>query len=293
MAREPVTMGELHRAMRAGELDLVYQPEVDLRTGHIVAVEALVRWHQPGKRVILPAEFIPLAERSGSIGELTDYVLRTALRQAAKWSAIRWDGEPLPVWVNISGTELSDPALPGRLRAAVDAAGARPGQLGIEITETSPIDDLDIAVAVLRRLHATGVRIALDDFGTGYSSLAHLKSLPVDVIKVDRGFIEGVAYSPPDAAIVAAIIDMAHALRRVVVAEGVEDSIQQRALDRLGCDLGQGYLFASPQPAHCVEILLAADRELAASPTPSRAATIQLPKPRGIFADTSQARPQP
>jgi EAL domain-containing protein (putative c-di-GMP-specific phosphodiesterase class I) len=291
MARAPITVGELQRAMRAGKLDVVYQPAVDLRTGHIVAVEALVRWHEPGRGVILPTEFVPLAEQAGAIIELTDLVLHAALKQAAMWSTARWDREALPVWVNLSAKELSDPELTARVEAAIAESGTHPDQLGIEVTETAPIDDLNRAVEALRTLRATGVRVALDDFGTGYSSLAHLRSLPVDVIKIDRSFVDGVVHSPEDAAIVAGIIDMAHALHRVVVAEGVEDSTQQRALDRLGCDLGQGYLFSSPQPAHCIDILLAADRELAAAPSKTRQAAIRLPRPRGVFADTPAGWP--
>jgi EAL domain-containing protein (putative c-di-GMP-specific phosphodiesterase class I) len=293
MALEPITLGDLQRAMRSGELDLVYQPEVDLRTGHIVAVEALVRWHRPDRRIVLPSDFIPLAESSGTIGELTEMVLKTALAQAARWSTARWDRAALPIWVNVSAVELSDSQLSGRIARLIEGSGCDPAQLGIEVTETAPIADLARAMATLQRLHSSGSRIALDDFGTGYSSLAHLRSLPVDVVKIDRSFVTDVARSAPDAAIVSAIVDLAHALRRVVVAEGVEDSIQQRALDQLGCDLGQGYLYASPQPAHCVDILLAADRDLASSPVSTRKLTIRLPQPRGVFADVSRTPPAP
>jgi EAL domain-containing protein (putative c-di-GMP-specific phosphodiesterase class I) len=297
MASDPITLGELQHAIRDGELDLVYQPEVDLRTGHIAAVEALVRWSRPDRRVILPSDFIPVAEQSGAIHELTANVLETAIAQAARWSNARWDCSALPVWVNVSAIELGDAQLGDRISGALASSGAQPGQLGIEVTETAPIADLPIAVATLQRLHSAGIRIALDDFGTGYSSLAHLRTLPVDVIKVDRSFVTDVAHSVHDAAIVAAIVEMAHTMQRIVVAEGVEDSDQQHALDQLGCDLGQGYLFASPQPAHCLDILLAADRELASSPARSRSATIRLPLPRvsesrGVFADRSRPPPR-
>jgi EAL domain-containing protein (putative c-di-GMP-specific phosphodiesterase class I) len=292
MASEPITVGELQHAIRSGELDLVYQPEVDLRTGHIAAVEALVRWTRPDRRVILPSDFIPLAEASGTIDELTANVLETAIAQAALWSKARWDRAALPIWVNVSATELADPQLADWISDAIKSSGVQPGQIGIEVTETAPIADLAMAVTTLQQLHHTGMRIALDDFGTGYSSLAHLRALPVDVIKIDRSFVTDVAQSVDDAAIVTAIVEMAHAMRRIVVAEGVEDSEQQGALDQLGCDLGQGYLFASPQPAHCVDILLAADRELARFPAPSRKPTIRLPQPRGAFADLSRTPPK-
>ncbi len=291
MATPPVTVSDLQRALRDDELELVYQPEVDLRTGHIGAVEALVRWRRPNRQVVPPDEFIPLAESSGTISALTKRVVETALTQATKWTSARWDQAALPVWVNVSAAELSDCRLGEWISDLVASAGLPRGQLGIEVTETAPIADLEEAVATLQRLHAAGIRIALDDFGTGYSSLVHLRSLPVDVVKVDRSFVTDIDRSPADAAIVTAIVEMAHAMQRIVVAEGVEDSAQQRALDRLGCDLGQGYLYASPQPARCIDILLAADRELASRPAPAPAVTIRLPRPRGVFADLRRTPP--
>lgn len=275
--------------MRQGELDLVYQPQVDLRTGHIAAVEALVRWHRPDRRVILPSEFIPLAESSGTIGELTDHVLDTALSQAARWTSARWDRAALPIWVNISAAELDDASRVDRIQRLIENAGVRPQQLGFEVTESAPIADLGRAVESLQQLRGLGARIALDDFGTGYSSLSHLRSLPADVVKIDGSFVQGITQSDADVAIVRAVVEMAQATRRVVVAEGVEDRAQQEALDQLGCDLGQGYLFSSPQPPHCVDILLDADRQLASRPARRLQPTVRLPRPRAVSGQRGEA----
>ncbi|HVT66024.1 MAG TPA: EAL domain-containing protein [Mycobacteriales bacterium] len=283
----PITVRDLQRAIRARELDLVYQPEVDLRTGHIAAVEALVRWHHPVHGTVLPPLFVPLAERAGQVAELSEIVLDTALAQAAEWSRSRWDGAPLPIWLNLSACELAAADLHHRILTALDEHDVAPTQLGLEITETAPIADTALAAVTLHALHDEGIRVAIDDFGTGYSSLSHLKELPVDVVKIDRSFVAGIAHEGADASIVASITDLAHALRRTVIAEGVEDSIQQRALAELGCDLGQGYLFASPQPPRCVEILLAADRELAAYPAPA-ASQLKLPQQRRVTTDVAQ-----
>jgi EAL domain-containing protein (putative c-di-GMP-specific phosphodiesterase class I) len=268
---EPLTARNVRRAIAGGQLEVVYQPEVDLRTGHIAAVEALVRWRQPKIGLTLPAQFIPIAESTGQIGDLTMAVLGRSLAQAAKWQAARWDREALPIWVNLSACELGDDRLAGRITDLIDKHAIAPSQLGLEVTETAPILDTALAVATLESLHASGVRIAIDDFGTGYSSLSHLRDLPIDVVKIDRSFVGGVTSESADAAIVTAIIALAHATRRIVVAEGVEDTDQQHALITLGCDLGQGYLYSSPQPAHCIDVLLKADRELATFESPNGA----------------------
>ncbi|HEX3707237.1 MAG TPA: EAL domain-containing protein [Mycobacteriales bacterium] len=286
----PFTARDLHRAIADGQLGLVYQPEVDLRTGHIAAVEALLRWRSPEAGLVLPPQLIPLAERTGQIREITEIVLRQAVAQAAAWRTARWDRGALLVWVNISARDLTDDRLLSRITGLLEEYAVAPSQLGLEITETLPIVDSRTAVSTLRTLHAMGVRIALDDFGTGYSSLMHLRALPVDVVKIDRGFIEDVTHEPQEQAIVAGIIDMVHAAPRVVVAEGIEDSIQQQVLIGLGCDLGQGYLYSSPQPAHCVEVLLFADAELAARPDGGRSALMALPRQRTMEATPELGR---
>jgi EAL domain-containing protein (putative c-di-GMP-specific phosphodiesterase class I) len=276
----PITLRDVRRAVAGAELELVYQPEVDLRTGHIASVEALVRWRHPELGMVPPAQFIPLAERSGQMREITNVVIDQALLQATRWAGARWDRQPLPIWVNLSASELSDPQLDRRVAALLDQHGVAPSQLGIEVTETAPITDKKLALSTLYTFREMGIRLAIDDFGTGYSSLSHIKDLPVDIVKIDRRFVEGVAHETADAAIVTAVVTIAHALRRVVVAEGVEDIEQQKALNALGCDLGQGYLFSSPQPAHCVDVLLSADRDLALRPGAGRTLPIRLPMPR-------------
>jgi EAL domain-containing protein (putative c-di-GMP-specific phosphodiesterase class I) len=284
----PITVAELHRGIDAGQLHLVYQPEVDLRSGHIAGVEALVRWRHPERGSLLPREFIPLAESSGSITDLTRTVLRLAAAQAARWHAARWDGNALPIWVNLSACDLSDAELPCHVFALLEEYGVSGAQIGIEITETAPIGRTELAAQSLYALHDLGMRIAIDDFGTGYSSLSHLRHLPVDMIKIDRSFVAGIATEADDARLVAAITETAHLLRRLVIAEGVEDVTQQEALVGLGCDLGQGYLYASPQPARCVEILLAADRELAAFPALRVGAEQSLMLPRQRSSTTAE-----
>ena len=290
----PLTLRDVRRAIAGRQLQLVYQPEVDLRTGHIVAVEALVRWRGPNG-LVLPPQFIPIAERNGQIRALTTTVLHQALDQAAKWSKARWHHAPLPVWVNLSAAELSEPGLDRRVAALLEEYAVAPSQLGLEVTETAPMTGVLLATRMLTSLHETGVRLAIDDFGTGYSSLTHIKELLVDAVKIDRRFVEGVTHEAGDAAIVTAIITMAHALRRLVVAEGIEDGVQHRALVALGCDLGQGYLFSSPQPAHCVDVLLAADRELAGA-RPGAVMPVRVPQPRtegAPEASRSLERPLP
>jgi diguanylate cyclase len=277
---EALTVVDVRRAIAGDELDLVYQPEVDLRTGHIAAVEALVRWRRPDIGLVLPSDFIPLAESSGQIRALTAIVLHRAIAQAAAWASARWDRGAVPIWVNLSACDLVDDTLPRQITRLLDEYGVAPSQLGVEVTETAPMADTSVAATTLRAFHAMGLRVAVDDFGTGYSSLCHVRDLPIDVLKIDRRFVAGVTHEAADAEIVKAVIEMAHALRHIVVAEGVEDTAQQGALVALGCDLGQGYLYTSPQPAHCIEILLDADRELAAYPDVQQPPTIRLPRAR-------------
>ncbi|MBV9486236.1 MAG: EAL domain-containing protein [Frankiaceae bacterium] len=254
------TASDLHRALDGGEFRVVYQPEVDLRSGHIVAVEALVRWHHPERGLVPPAEFIPLAEQTGLITGIGHWVLTSAIKQAAEWSTARWNGTGLLVWVNLSARQLSDENLVDEVAAALREHGVAPHQLGLEITETALLQDAEGAVAALGALRSLGVRLAIDDFGTGYSSLSYLKRLPVDAVKVDRSFVDGLALDGDDSAIVAAVTGMARALRLTTIAEGVESIGQLFALRRLGCDLAQGFFFTTPQPPSHITRLLEDDR---------------------------------
>jgi diguanylate cyclase (GGDEF)-like protein len=254
------TASDLHRALEGKEFRVVYQPEVDLRTGHVMAVEALVRWHHPERGLVPPAEFIPLAEQTGLIAPIGNWVLEAAISQAAEWSTARWNNTGLLTWVNLSARQLADVDLVDRVAALLRDYNVPAHQLGLEITETALLDDAEGAVAALTALHGLGVRLAVDDFGTGYSSLSYLKRLPVDAVKVDRSFVDGLALGGDDSAIVAAVTGMARALRLTTIAEGVEEIGQLQALRRLGCDLAQGYLFTTPQPPSHITALLEGDR---------------------------------
>jgi diguanylate cyclase (GGDEF)-like protein len=245
----------LRRAIEDGDLALLFQPEVELGSGRIVGVEALVRWQHPRLGMVAPSDFIPAAEESGLIVPLGEWVLERACRQAARWEAER--GAPLPVWVNLSGRHLSQPDLCEMVASTLSATGANPRALGLEITESAVMEDAESAGDLLRGLHRLGVGLAIDDFGTGYSSLAYLKRFTVDRLKVDRSFVSGIVTDPEDASIVAAVIQLAHVLGLDVVAEGVEDFEQAEALAGLGCVFAQGFLFARPQEADAISELLA------------------------------------
>jgi diguanylate cyclase (GGDEF)-like protein/PAS domain S-box-containing protein len=254
------TANDLHRALDEGEFRVVYQPEVDLRSGQITGVEALVRWHHPERGLVPPMEFIPLAEQTGLISGIGEWVLDTALAQAAEWRAARFDGAAVAVWVNLSARQLGDPRLVSMVGDLLGAHRVEPSQLGLEITETALLEDAEGAVTALSSLRSLGVRLAVDDFGTGYSSLSYLKRLPVDAVKIDRSFVDGLAVDGDDSAIVAAVAGMARALRLTTIAEGVESLDQLRALRRLGCELAQGFFFTTPQPPAHISRLLESDR---------------------------------
>ena len=241
----------LRRALERDELTVVYQPTVRLSDRAVVGAEALVRWCHPDRGVILPGEFIGVAEESGLIVALGEHVLRVACVEAGRWRAhARAVGAQLPVVsVNLSPRQLSHPGLIDMVTEALDRAGAEPEALVLEVTETALVDDVGRAVQALRDLRALGVGLALDDFGTGYSSLSHLRALAVDVVKVDRSFVSRLERHGNESAIVASVVQVAHALGLTVVAEGVESDEQCAELLELGCDVGQGYLFARPGPA--------------------------------------------
>jgi EAL domain-containing protein (putative c-di-GMP-specific phosphodiesterase class I) len=225
---------------------LHYQPLVDLRDGRVVAVEALVRWRHPTRGLVEPADFIPAAERIGLIVPLGRWVLREACRQAAAW---RSQGTPAPpaVTVNVSARQLKEPGFVAEVADALGDEGLDPASLVVEITETAVVEHGPVLDA-LRDLHALGVRLALDDFGTGHSSLGQLLRCPVDLLKVDRSFVDGVSGSREQTAVAAAISQMALALGLEAVAEGIETRAQADRLRELGYRLGQGYYFSEPLP---------------------------------------------
>jgi predicted signal transduction protein with EAL and GGDEF domain len=235
-------IGELRAAIEDGQLIVHYQPKVDFVHGDVVGVEALVRWQHPERGLIPPTEFIPLAEQTGLIRQLGDWVLCEALRQQHTWREIGFD---ILVAVNMSTQNLNE-SLPEQIRELL-ARWCTPGdRLLIEITESALMADPTRSMAVLLRLRDMGVRIAIDDFGTGYSSLTYLKRLPVDEIKIDRSFICDMATDGDDTAIVRSTISLGHDLGLSVVAEGMEDGATWDLLADLGCDVGQGYFVARP-----------------------------------------------
>jgi diguanylate cyclase (GGDEF)-like protein/PAS domain S-box-containing protein len=247
----------LRHAVERQELRLAYQPLVDLRSGSVGGVEALVRWQHPERGLLRPGDFIGIAEETGLIGPIGEWVLGEACEQVARWSADRPDSRPLTltVAVNLSARQMAGPGLVEAVKHAIARTGIDPASLCLEITESQLVSDAD-ATRTLLALKGLGVRLAIDDFGTGYSSLSYLKRLPVDTVKIDSSFVEGLGRRADDRAIVSAMIKMAHALGLSVVAEGVETQAQAEELRALGCDVGQGFLWAQPLPADGLEALL-------------------------------------
>ena len=242
---------QLHSALRAAletdQFHVVFQPVVDLATGRVAGAEALLRWTHPISGPVSPADFIPVAERHGLISDLGDWVLRRAAVAALAWNELTdW---PVPVAVNVSARQLIDPHFAERVRAILLSTGMASRLLTLEITETALVGDDSATLANLRVLGELGVAIALDDFGTGYSSLSHLRRLPIDTVKVDRSFVAGLGTDHDDTAIVTGVIAMARGLNLATVAEGVETEAQSEALKDLGCQYGQGYLYARPMSA--------------------------------------------
>jgi diguanylate cyclase (GGDEF)-like protein/PAS domain S-box-containing protein len=241
------TENALHRAVERGEFRLYFQPIVSIDDGRCVGAEALVRWQHPERGLVTPSEFVSLAEETGLIVGLGAWVLEQAAEQAARWQA---DGiSDFQVSVNLSARQLAQHDLTEHLWAVLRETGLRPEHLCLEITESVLMDDADATLAAIERVHALGVKLAIDDFGTGYSSLGYLKRFPVDAVKIDRSFVDGLGVDPGDTAIVSAVIGLAHALGLRVVAEGVETRAQLDELAALGCDRAQGFLFAQPRPA--------------------------------------------
>jgi diguanylate cyclase (GGDEF)-like protein len=248
------TENDLRRAIDRGELRLVFQPTVDVATQRVIGAEALVRWDHPTRGLVEPGAFIPLAEETGLIHPLGRWVLMEACQQLAAWSVELRPHDQLSVAVNLSPHQLGDPGLVDQVAATLASTGADPGRLVLEVTESALLEDADAALEVLERLRALGVHIALDDFGTGWSSLSYLNRLPADVLKIDRSFVGRLGGDRRDRSLVAGMIDLAHALDLLVVAEGVETPSQLADLFAMGCDVAQGYYFSRPVPAAQVDI---------------------------------------
>jgi diguanylate cyclase (GGDEF)-like protein len=239
-------LSELRRAVERDELTLHFQPKVELATGAFASVEVLLRWTHPLRGVLPPSEFIPFAEHTGYIRELTRWVIDAALRQCGAWRA---QGRTIRMAINVSARDLLNPELPDIVARALAAHGVPADALCLEVTETALMEDPVRAHETVRRLRALGLRLSIDDYGTGFSSLAYIKRLSVSELKIDRAFIKDLTRDAEDLAIVRSTIDLGHNLGLEVVSEGVEDEETATRLRELGCDLGQGYWFARPMDA--------------------------------------------
>ncbi len=250
---------QLRRALERDELRLYFQPVVSLRSGQVVAVEALVRWQHPERGLLEPAEFIGVAHSSGLVAQIDEWVIEQACHQAATWQDRDSDREPIHVSVNVSPRRVVRSDVASMVAKKLESSGLDPKLLELEITENTLLEDADACARSLRELKALGVRLVLDDFGTGYSSLSSLRQLTIDALKIDRSFVEGLGRDGEDGAIVNAVLSMADALDVGVTAEGVETDDQLARLREQGCEFAQGFLFGRPAPAERVATLIGAD----------------------------------
>ncbi len=247
---------QLREAIEQGQLAVFYQPTFDLNSGHLTGVEALVRWQHPTRGLVPPLEFIPLAEETGLIVPLGRWVMREACRQVRRWQQEIPNDQPLCLSVNLSARQLRHPTLVRDVADALDDSGLLPGRLILELTESVLMVDTAATLHKLFQLKSIGVRLAIDDFGTGYSSFSYLRRFPIDILKIDKSFVDGVATEPTAGALVDAMIRIGKTLRMETVAEGVERAEQADHLRALKCDVGQGYLFSRPLPPDAFTQLL-------------------------------------
>jgi diguanylate cyclase (GGDEF)-like protein/PAS domain S-box-containing protein len=254
---------DLYRAIGRDELVAMYQPTVEVGTGRIIGAEALVRWQHPTRGLIHPAEFIGIAEETGLIVAIGKWVLQTACRDGRRWQESSPSHAALSVAVNISARQLQDAQLVEDVAAILDACRLDPAALTLEITESVAMQNTEATIARLGALKALGVRLAIDDFGTGYSSLSYLQRFPIDILKIDRAFVKGIAENDDDEALAHTIVQLARTLRLKTVAEGIETYEQLERLRALGCDYGQGYYFARPMPGEQLAAMLAGNSHLA------------------------------
>lgn len=253
--------GELRDALEQGQFELCYQPQVSLLTRRLLGAEALIRWNHPQKGVMLPNEFIPMAEESGLIVPIGEWVLRTACQDIRFWHEQRY--RPINLSVNLSGRQFREEGLIELVARILHETQADPDMLEFEITESVLMDDAESTVARLASLSSMGIHLAIDDFGTGYSSMSYLKRFPVERIKIDHSFIRDIPHDPDDVAITIATIQMARGLKLDVIAEGIETAAQAQFLREHGCEIGQGYLFSMPLSKREMEKLLKSGQALA------------------------------
>lgn len=250
----------LRRAIERREFPVYYQPVVNLQTGQIIGAEALVRWLHPTRGMVSPAEFIPVAEETGLIVQIGEWVLQAACTQTQKWVAAGFSS--FRVSVNLSARQFRQPYLSQRIVDIIETTGLNPAALELELTESTLVENADSAIATLNELKRLGIRIAIDDFGTGYASLSYLKQFPFDTLKIDRSFVRDVTSDTQNTAIMTALIQMAHNLNLKVTAEGVETEAEKAFLVEQQCDAMQGYLFSRPIPASEFESLLLSGKRL-------------------------------
>lgn len=254
MVENELLRSEMLDALRLGQFELYYQPKVSFKTGEILGAEALIRWHHPVKGFIPPCDFIPLAEQFGIITRIDEWGLLTACKQCKRWQDMGLP--PIKVSVNMSQAQFQRTDVYASVTKALAETGLEPKYLEIEVTETMAMTDVDHTIDVLGKIHDLGVSISMDDFGTGYSSLASLKTIPFDVLKIDRSLVCDLNENDTSRRITGAIVAMGKALRMVVLAEGVETTEQSKLLGEIGCDLAQGYYFSKPLPASEIETML-------------------------------------
>jgi EAL domain-containing protein (putative c-di-GMP-specific phosphodiesterase class I) len=240
---------DLHQAVRKQQLQLHYQPIIDMPSGRIAGLEALVRWQHPRLGLLQPDNFIPIAEDIGLVYAIDAWVLDEACRQLRTWQTEGQAGSDLIMSVNMSGHHLRGTDVFDRVVGAIQTHGLRPANLKLEVTESAVIRDATAACRMLQALKAAGVQLAIDDFGVGYSSLSYLRHFSVDTLKIDRSFVTALGEEPKATAIVQAVTLLAHVLGLNVTVEGVESSAQAAEIRRLGCDYGQGFYFSRPLPA--------------------------------------------
>ena len=249
---------ELHKALKRGEMLLHYQPRVDLQSGRMIAVEALLRWKSPTLGFVSPAKFIPIAEENGLIVPIGEWVLRHGCTQNQIWQTAGLS--PLRMAVNLSARQFEQQNLVELVTEVLEETGLEANYLELEVTESLVMDDVQQSIMILKQLHDRGIALALDDFGTGYSSLNYLKRFPIDTLKIDQSFVRHIASDPDDAAVIRAIIALGSSLRLNITAEGVETQEQLDYLMVHRCDEVQGYYFSRPVPADSLRTLLENDQ---------------------------------
>jgi len=250
----------LRRAVEREEFLLYYQPEVDIKTGEVIGMEALLRWQNPELGIISPSEFIPVAEDTGLIIPIGEWVLHAACRQNKAWQSMGL--KPLVIAVNISMRQFKQTNFLGNIMKVLDETGLSPEFLELELTESIIMEDAESVIGILNKLKAIGVRLAIDDFGTGYSSLEYLKRMPIDKIKIAQSFVRSITTDENDMALATTIIRIGHSMKMSVIAEGVETIEQFKLLRSLHCDMIQGYLIARPAPEAGIELFLGKELSL-------------------------------